>query len=165
MARLFWITFIAAGALYAVMAVWSGPYLMTEADGLRMFDMRPLGYSQAEARAYLDALSEEGRVFYLTVQQRLDLVYPALLALSFVAGFVWLARGLLRWVLIALAVVGAAGDYMENLLVAGMLRADHVPGGMVAQASLATMVKSGAVTLCFVALLGLGLRALWRRWR
>lgn len=163
MARLFWISFCLAGALYAVMALWSAPYLSVEADGLRMLDMRPLGYSYEQAQAYLNALSDEGRVFYLTVQHRLDMLYPALLALSFVFAFFWALSGPLRWGLSAVAVLGAAADYLENMRVADLLRAPEPSAQMVADANLATVVKSGAVTLCFVALLILGARALWIR--
>lgn len=164
MAKVFWISFLLAGIIYGVMATWSAPYLSAEADGLRMLDMRPLGYSFEEARAYLNALSDEGRVFYLNVQHRLDLVYPAVLALSFIAAFFWAMRGPLRWGLSAVAVLGAGADYLENMRVAGLLRVPEPTVQMVADASLATVVKSGAVTLCFVALLLLGARALWNRW-
>lgn len=163
MARLFWISFLTAAAIYAVMAFWSVPILTAEADGLMMLDMRPLGYSPEEARAFLAALSDEGRVFYLTVQQRLDLVYPAVLAMSFVSAFFWALSGQMRWGLSAVAVLGALADYLENFRVAGLLRADAVSDQMVEAASLATVLKSGAVSLCFVALVVLALRAILRR--
>lgn len=163
MARLFWISFLLAGALYATMGLWSGPYLLEEADGLPMFDLRPLGYTYDEARAYLDALSDEGRVFYLTVQQRLDMAFPGLLALSFVAAFQWLLRGSMRWGLSAVAVLSAGADYLENMRVHGLLIADTVTEQMVADASLATLIKSVSVTVCFTALLVLFARAVWNR--
>lgn len=163
MARLFWISFLTAAAIYAVMAFWSVPILTAEADGLMMLDMRPLGYSPEEARAFLAALSDEGRVFYLTVQQRLDLVYPAVLATSFVSAFFWALSGQMRWGLSAVAVLGALADCLENFRVVGLLRADAVSDQMVEAASLATVLKSGAVSLCFVALVVLALRAILRR--
>ncbi|WP_168733214.1 hypothetical protein [Thalassobius vesicularis] len=163
MARLFWISFLLAGALYATMGLWSSPYLLEEADGLPMFDLRPLGYTYDEARAYLDALSDEGRVFYLTVQQRLDMAFPGLLALSFVAAFQWLLRGSMRWGLSAVAVLSAGADYLENMRVHGLLIADTVTEQMVADASLATLIKSVSVTVCFTALLVLFARAVWNR--
>ncbi|MDF1804264.1 hypothetical protein [Thalassovita sp.] len=165
MSRLFWITFAAAMGLYVLMSVWSAPFLSQEAAGQRMFDMRPMGYSYDAAVSFLRALSGPGRDFYLGVQHRLDLVYPALLGLSFVAAFLWALTSRLRWGLVGVAIVGAVADYAENFHVARMLRAgvDGLTPQMVATASLFTQVKSIAVTICFMALIGLALRSLWRR--
>ena len=66
--------FAATIGLYLVMLLWSLPKIAAEAGGLTPFDMRPGGYSLAEARAFLAALSPEGTAFYLGVQHRLDMV-------------------------------------------------------------------------------------------
>ena len=79
MHRAFWISFIFATGVYLSMVFWSLPFIAGQAGGLAPFDMRPTGYSVTEARAFTQALTEEGRAFYLDVQHKLDFAYPALL--------------------------------------------------------------------------------------
>nr|WP_295461595.1 hypothetical protein [Mesorhizobium sp.] len=149
---LFWLLVAATGAVYATMAVWSLPRISDAAGGLMPFDLRPFGYTEAEAREFLRRLSDEGRSFYLTVQHRLDLAFPALLA----ATLVWTALRLpppgwraVRWVLIGAAVGGMVADYLENAAVAAMLSAapDAVAVEQIAIASRWTVLKSLGATL------------------
>ncbi|WP_323779777.1 hypothetical protein [Thalassovita sp.] len=166
--RLFWIVFTVAMAVYLAMAFWTVPHLAALTDGQMILDMRPTGYSHAEVVDYLVALGDDGRVFYLTVQHRLDLAYPALLAASFGIGFAILYRGWLRWGLIGAAVLGMVADYTENAHVAAILHAGAgaVSVEMVQSASFWTLVKSAADSLCYMALLiggGLALIARWKR--
>ncbi len=149
---LFWLLVAATGALYAAMAVWSLPRISDAAGGLMPFDLRPFGYNETEAREFLRRLSDDGRAFYLTVQHRLDLAFPALLA----ATLVWTAFRLppsgwraVRWVLIGAAVGGMVADYLENAAVAAMLSAapDAVAVEQIATASRWTLLKSLGATL------------------
>lgn len=149
---LFWLLVAATGAVYAAMAVWSLPRISDAAGGLMPFDLRPFGYTETEAREFLRRLSDDGRAFYLTVQRRLDLAFPALLA----ATLVWTALRLpppgwrvVRWVLIGAAVGGMIFDYFENAAVADMLSAapDAVAVGEIATASRWTLLKSLGATL------------------
>lgn len=154
--------------LYGLIVLWSLPMVAAEAGGLVPFDMRPGGYSFDEAQAFLQALSPRGRALYHEPQHWLDAVYPPLLGLwLFLAcralwpeGQRW---GL--WVIAATCAVVVLADWAENLLVLDLLLAD--PGALsaaqVARASTATLIKSGATTLAFVALLGLGVLKLVRR--
>ncbi len=167
MARLLWIAWLAAGAVYLAMLAWSLPHLTALAGGLPMFDMRPGGYSGDEARALLAALGDDGRAFYLNVQHRLDAVFPALEALALSLSFPRLFPRLVSRVLIAVSLAAAAFDWLENVAVADLLRADPlaVTAPMIAVASRWSVLKSGCVSVAMTALLvGLGL-ALWRRVR
>lgn len=162
----FWICFFAATGLYLVMVLWSLPLISEAAGGDVPFDMRPTGYSGEEARAFLTALSDEGRAFYLAVQHRLDSIYPGLLGVTLALGLMLVYRG---WVA-ALGVVLSAGvalaDYMENMAVATMLRVgpEGVSDAMADAASGWTLLKSGLSTVVFLALLIGALRIGWRRW-
>ena len=162
--------FAATIGLYLVMLLWSLPKIAAEAGGLTPFDMRPGGYSLAEARAFLAALSPEGTAFYLGVQHRLDMVYPALLALSLAIGLTWAWKGAPRAVLglmVILTVAGAGFDYLENMWVGRMLAAgpEQVSPDIVAAASLRSMLKAGLTTAAFsLLLIGLARRG-WRSWR
>lgn len=151
-------------AVYLVMVLWSLPRITDWAGGLVPFDMRPLGYSPEEARAFLLALPAEGRAFYLDVQHKLDLVFPGLMALSLVLGFRHLAPGASAFVLGLLAVSAAGFDYAENAAVAALLSADPTDAALVA-ASRLTLTKSIFVTLALSALLILLVRAGLKRWR
>ncbi|WP_284164561.1 hypothetical protein [Frigidibacter sp. SD6-1] len=146
----FWLLAGATLAVYLTMLLWSLPRLDMGAAG-RAFDLRPFGYTSDEAHAYLAALGEAGRAFYRGVQQRLDLVFPALLSLTLVFAFRTLApTRAARW-FAALALLAATCDYLENHAVRAMLVGppEAVTDTMVAWASGWTMIKSafGAMAL------------------
>jgi hypothetical protein len=165
---LFWLLVAVTAAIYAVMAAWSLPYIAREAGGLLPFDLRPLGYDTDEAKAFLGALSAEGRSFYLTVQRRLDLAFPALLA----ATLGWMAFRIrppgwrtVRWAVAAFAIAGMVADYAENASVAAMLAlpAGKVPDASIASASCWTLAKSLGATVALSLGIVLLIRALVSR--
>ena len=126
---------------------------------VRAFDMRPTGYTYADALALISALGDEGRRIYLMRQIPLDMVYPALLAISSASSLFWLSRSFdstVRWyrALAAMAYLAATADYAENLLIVWMLNAGpSVPEALVTAASLASMSKSILSTIVFTTLL------------
>lgn len=163
---LFWALFALMAGVYGAMLFWSLPRLQGFSGGLLPFDLRPGGYSLAEAQALLAAMGAEGRDYYLGVQQTLDSAYPALYAVVMVLAFralapLWWGRGLGL-----LALTGAGFDYLENARVAAMLRLppEAVSDAMVAAASQATVAKSVAVAAALVSLSVLLARAGGRRW-
>ena len=145
--------------LYMVMLIWTLPHLTAMAGGLVPFDLRPMGYSPNDARAFLGALGPDGAAYYLGVQQRLDTVFPALLALVLVISFRKLAPRKLGLTLGGLAVLAAAFDYAENLAVRSMLQAGVVTDAMAQRASAMTIAKSTCATVAISALLILLVRA------
>lgn len=165
MQRAFWLSFTAAMAIYLTMALWSVPFIVNNASGQVPFDMRPMGYSLAEAARFLGALSDEGRAFYLNVQQKLDIAYPALLGLSLVLGLQLALRRPWGTVFGVVALMATAADYFENYLVAGILQTPvgELDEVTVQVASFLTMSKSVGHMTCFVALLLGALSHLLRR--
>jgi hypothetical protein len=163
----FWALFAATLALYLVIVLWSLPLITDEAGGLAPFDMRPMGYNLEEARAFVTALSDRGREFYLGTQHLLDWLYPALLGATFALGFSLLFRGALLLALIVLSVWVVGFDWLENLTVADLLRTDPtaLDVGQVAGAARWSVLKSVATTLAWIALLAGGISALLRRRR
>ncbi|NND43120.1 MAG: hypothetical protein HKO04_13700 [Silicimonas sp.] len=165
-----WTLVAATVIVYLVMVLWSLPRISGEAGGLTPFDMRPGGYSFDEARAFLAVLSPEGKRFYLDVQHKLDLIYPALMAFSLMVALRWAWRGTSRVVLTAMmfvAIAGAGFDYLENQRVSLMLAAgpDEITTDMVRAASLRSVLKAGLTTVAMMLLLlGLGWRG-WTAWR
>jgi len=163
----FWALLAATLGLYLVIVLWSLPYIAAQADGLTAFDIRPGGYTHAEAQAFLSALTPEGRAHYEGPQRILDMAYPVLLVIT-LSWAVWrLSTDLPEWVapiLILFASIGASFDFLENMHVARMLAAgpDDVTPALVDAASTATVNKSLLTTLVLFSLLGLLIRA-WRQ--
>ncbi len=164
--RVFWISFTAATAIYLLMVFWTMPTISAAAGGLAPFDMRPFGYTPQEARGFLSALTAEGRDFYITVQQRLDLVYPALLGIMLIVGFQSLFQRPWSMVFSFVALIMVSADYLENYMVATMLHIgpDAVEDNLVAFASFWTRCKSAAATVAFVGLMAGAVMQMRRRW-
>jgi membrane protease YdiL (CAAX protease family) len=161
---LFWGLFSLTLAIYAVMLGWSLPSIAAAAGGLVPFDMRPGGYSFTDAHAFLSALSSEGAEFYVSVQQKLDVAYPGLLALTLlfaIAALLPRRIGAWRWVVAAIALPVGVFDYLENHAVAQMIHAGAagLTTELVATASQWTVLKSGASTVAMSLVLVL---LLWR---
>lgn len=170
LARLFLVSFaLMIGGLAAIL-FWTGPAI--EAGGLAPFDPRSAGYDLAEARAFLTALTPEGRAAYLGGQRIADTVFPigflGVLAIAIVSAYrrwsVWLA-GAMSLVPLGYFVF----DMLENAAVAGMLRAG--PGNLtqaaVAWASFCTIWKfrlvNAALALAGIGWAARGLAGLTRR--
>lgn len=166
MQRAFWISFAAASAVYLVMVLWSIPVITKAAGGIAPFDMRLTGYTVAEAKSFLTALSEDGRQFYLKVQLRLDLIYPALLGILLVIGYQRVYRAPWTTVFSCVAMVMVSADYLENYMVATMLQTEvgALDENVVTLASFWTMCKAAAATVAFGALLWGAVARMRRSW-
>lgn len=165
---LYWSVFVSTLGVYATMLFWSIPSISAEAAGLVVFDMRPAGYSFAEAQAFLSALTSGGKQFYLKVQLRLDSVYPALLAMTIGWGMIRLAPNWhWRFVLASVPIPGMVFDYLENGAVAAMLAAgaDGLTTEIVARASVYSRLKAGFTMLSLGLLFLLVLVWAFRRWK
>ncbi|MDK3019040.1 hypothetical protein [Pseudodonghicola flavimaris] len=163
----YWTLFAVTLAVYGTMAGWTLPAIARDAGGLAALDMRPGGYSPEEARAFLVALGDRGRAIYLGPQHRLDLIYPALLALLLIGAVRALIAPLwLQICLSLLALGGMAADYLENARVAALLRrADAIPDAALVAASRATEFKAGLTALVMLAVCAGLVRAAWKAWR
>jgi membrane protease YdiL (CAAX protease family) len=154
----FWGLFGVTFGIYGVMLAWSLPTISAAAGGLAPFDMRPGGYSFAEALAFLTALTPEGAAFYRGTQHLLDLFYPGLLALTLyfaIAALLPKRLGAWLWVVALIAVPTGLFDYLENGAVTAML--DAGPAGLtpalVETASRFTLLKAAGSTLAMSTLL------------
>jgi hypothetical protein len=163
----FWTLFAVTMAIYLVMILWSLPKISAAAGGAAPFDIRPFGYGFDETKAFLGALSPEGTAFYLNVQHRLDVAYPALLAATLFFAIRALAPGAspLPTLLALVALPGAVFDYLENASVTAMLNAgaSGLTPELAARASLWTLLKSVFTTIAMLMLLAFVGMALWRR--
>ena len=164
---LFWVLFAATGVLYLVIVGWSLPRIASEAGGATPFDLRPMGYDYDEAQGFLIALSEVGRDYYLRTQHRLDWIYPAFLGATFALGYFLLFRRVFLWLLIPLTICVVGFDWLENLAVAELLKANPnaLDPDKVAEASRWSLLKSLATTLAWILLLAGGVLQLLRKRR
>ncbi len=151
-------------------------HLTRLAGGAAPFDIRPFGYSYQEARAFLGAIGAAGRRYYASPELLLDMFYPPLYAVSRGLALWWLTmpgRGRggqwppgLRYALVAVPLLMASLDVIENLCIAAMLWSwPDLPPALVQISSAATRMKimAGALTEVLMA----GFAALWlvRLWR
>lgn len=152
----YWLLVAATFGVYATMVLWTLPSISADAGGLATFDMRPGGYTLEEARAFLSALGPDGRALYTGPQRILDMAYPIMLAvvLSIALGH-FIKTGWRRWMVMALPIIGAAADYMENWAVAGMLRTDpaDLTARTVEAASRWSVLKATSTTIAMLVLL------------
>jgi len=160
----------ASGLLWAVMFFGPLAHLTRLAGGMTPFDIRPSGYSYAEAQAFLEAIGEQGRKYYSSPELILDAFYPPLYAVSRALALWWLTMpGRIReaplppktrWTLIAVPVLMASLDVIENGCIAVMLWTwPNLSRGLVEASSFATQVKiiAGVLTETLMA----GLAVVW----
>jgi hypothetical protein len=158
-ATAFWILFAATLAVYLVIILWSLPRITAAAGGATPFDLRPFGYTFEEARAFMTALSPDGTWFYIKIQHRIDLLYPALFGATLLFAIAYLlpeAWRAWRWVLaVVIAVPVTLFDYLENHFIVGMLKIgpDAITPEAVANTNRWTVLKSISTTVAMVVVL------------
>ncbi len=161
---------VASGLLWAVMFFGPLAHLTHLGGGLTPFDIRSKGYSYLEARAFLEAMGEEGRRYYASPELVIDTFYPPLYSVSRGLALWWLTMPgrvrdaplplKVRYALIAVPILMASLDLVENSCIAVMLWTwPELSDGLVEVSSLATRVKILAGVLTEV-LMGV-LAVLW----
>lgn len=158
---------LGATIIYLVMVLGTLRHL-NDLAGALPFDLRPSGYSQADAVGLLEALGGTGRHYYLTRQIPLDTLYPALLALTLISALRWrsfrFGPTLMTRIGGALAILAATFDYLENLGISLMLLTGSEPDlALVKAASTATILKSALTTAAILAVIASLLSVLFRR--
>ena len=160
----YWACFAAALGVYATMMVWTLPGIAAQAGGLIPFDLRPWGYSEDEALAFLAALTDEGHALYTGPQKILDLIYPALLAIVLAGAVQHLfPKGVLASLLMACIAGGMAADYLENMRVTVLLTSD-TGADAIAAAARATIFKSALTSIAMLVILIRLLRVSFNKW-
>lgn len=141
---------ISSQAIYFYMLYVTIPMVEKQANGMKIFDLLPLGYTPEYAVNLLQQLGEQGRETYLTDQIPLDLFYPGLMG---VAGAFFIALLTKRvnsriHVLLYLPLLAAFFDYLENGMISLLLLSfPHISDGIIGIASSFTILKSLLTTL------------------
>lgn len=169
-ARLLWLSLALMLAGLALIFLWSAPRI--DAGGLALFDLRTEGYTFAEARAFLTALTPDGRAVYLGPQRVADTMFPVGFAGTMMLLCFWGAKRFSRpvaWAALLLPLAYFAADMAENAAVAGLLRTDpaNLMPAAVAHASNLTIWKSrlvdAAIAVTALALVARAIQAMVRR--
>ena len=141
--------------VYAAL-IWVGvTRLMPEAGGQPPLDLRIMGYGVTEARAFLEALTDEGRRLWAGPIRWLDTAFPLLMGSLLAALILRLGRPWLAPVPFAYT----AADLWENARVREMIAAG--PEGLTP----AMVEGASAVTQGKFALLAMSVALLWAVWR
>lgn len=160
--------FVVTQAVYAFMLLVTIPQVMEYSNGMRLFDLQPMGYSAEYARNLLDTLGQEGRAAYLFRQIPIDMIYPflfaiaysLLLALVFKKGFSP-ESGMHALCLVPIA--AGLFDYLENIGIIAML--SIYPGFSDSLARLTNLfsVSKSIFTTLFFILLFVGIAVLIKK--
>lgn len=163
------ILFILTNVVYGTILGYSIPLVLSFSPESILFDMSPAGYSYAEAIELLESLGPNGRDAYLSIQIPIDLLYPAMFAVSYALMITWIFKqGLAKhsrvYLLAFVPVFAGLFDYLENACIVLMLNAfPDVSDNLVTVASSFTIVKSILTTVFFsVLLISLIYLAIWR---
>jgi hypothetical protein len=169
---------VLSGLMWAVMFFGPLAHLTSLADGLSPFDIRPRGYSYLEARAFLEAIGEQGRRYYAIPELVIDTFYPPLYAGSRALALWWLTMPgrvrdarlppKFRYALIAIPIIMATLDLIENCCIAVMLWMwPNLSHGLIEISSRSTQLKfiAGVLTEVVMGLLALIWITRWSVWR
>jgi hypothetical protein len=157
-----WALPLLTAAVYGWLVLGPGAEVQRLAGGLAPFDLRPLGYDLAAARAFLTALPPQGAALYLGEVGRLDTVFPVFMGLT----LLWWMRPLsAAFGIVCVLATGAyvSLDLLENRAVAGLVIAG--PAALDPEAVHAASLLTRAKFMAFALAAVLAARASWLRWR
>jgi len=142
------ITGIATVSICLAMNVFIIPKI--EAGGDRIFDMRTLGYSVDEAKAFVKSLDQERTNIYLNVQLPLDFVFPVFYTIFF--SLLWIALTKNKKLLFLTPLL-AVFDYLENSFSIVMLKNHDFSPTIAKLGSVSTIIKNVLMYVIILALL------------
>lgn len=151
--------FLVTLMVYLAMAIFTIPKLEAITNGLKIFDLRPFGYTFQEASLLINTLGESGKSIYLHQQIPLDLVYPLSYGISLCLVLTYFLNklGLIDskyFTLSMLPVVIAFFDYLENFCIILILNLfPNISYDQVFLASNLTIIKSILTALYFLVLI------------
>jgi len=153
------ILFVITNLVYAYMLGISIPATMAYANGLKLLDMMPMGYSSDYIQLLFTTLGEEGRAIYLWRQIPADMLYPILFAISNCLIMAYFLKKIkqfdsLLFYLCTLPIISGIADYLENFSIISLLNSFPDLSSFTMKAShLFTVIKSATTTVYFTALL------------
>lgn len=145
--------------IYFLMLLYTIPNVMGYANGMKILDLMPTGYSADYAKNLFDELGIAGRDYYLFRQLPLDMIYPFLYALTYSLLLTYLFKKSFNpeSILLFLNIIPLLGgffDYLENIGIIIML-ADYPDFSVLLanMTNLFSLLKSISTTLFFILLI------------
>ena len=126
-------------------------------DTTRMLELRPFGYSYEEAEAFSYALQFSSMDAHRDVYLPLDFALIACLVGLIVSVSLWSRPHSLWWGPVVFALLFAAADITENLLMVQIFARKALDAQITSWASMATQMKFGSLALALISAF-----ALWR---
>ncbi len=166
--KLVLVLFTLTMAVYLTMLFYTIPAVTAFAPELPIFDLSPSGYSFNYGNELLNALGEEGRNLYLTIQLPLDFIYPGLFSITYSLMLVWLFGKIFdanskTYYFSFIPFLAGIFDYGENVFIIKMINSfPDLQVITVKVASIFTIAKS-SLTMLFFLLLIVGFALLIRR--
>ncbi len=118
--------FLITQIIYFIMVLYTIPNVVSYADGMKVLDMQPTGYSAEYANTLLNRLGSEGRDYYLYKQIPMDMIYPFLFAITYSLLLIYLFKKSFNieskmHYLTIVPLFGGFFDYLENIGIIVML--------------------------------------------
>ena len=151
--------FLATQVVYGAMLLFSIPRVLQHSTGMQILDLLPTGYSAEYVQRLFETLGEIGREVYLFQQIPLDMIYPALFAITYSLLLTFLFKRVFSIEnriqnLNVLPIIAGLLDYLENFWIVIMLSIYPIFKSWLAYlTSVFTVLKSISVTLVFVLLI------------
>jgi len=159
------ILFILTSIVYAVMLTITIPKVMNFADGMKLLDMLPTGYTADYVNSLLNALGSDGRNAYLFQQIPLDLIYPGLFGVTYSLIFAFIIKKLGKadsflFYLCFIPVFAGIFDYLENIGIITILKSYPDNSATISQITNAFSISKSALTTIYFIILLFALLAL-----
>jgi hypothetical protein len=151
--------FIVTNIIYVFMLTVTIPKVMSFANGMKLLDMMPSGYTPEYVNSLLDRLGEMGRHAYLYNQLPVDMIYPGMVAISYCLVIAYFLNGIGKlesnlFYLCILPIFSGLFDYCENLGIINILKSYPENSVFLSQAtSTFSVLKSISSTAFFVVLI------------
>ena len=151
--------FILTNFIYVLMLTFTIPKVMSDAQGLKLLDMMPGGYSAETVNTLFNTLGEKGRNAYLFMQLPLDMIYPFLFAISSSVLLAYFLNKLEKlevrlFYLCFIPLLAGAFDYCENIGIITMLNNYPENSDFLSKAtSVFTVLKSSCTVIYFIVLI------------
>ncbi|MDN3669109.1 hypothetical protein QWY93_07195 [Echinicola jeungdonensis] len=135
------------------------PKVNRYADGMKILDMMPMGYSEIYVWKLMTVLGEAGRDAYLYDQIPLDLVYPLLFGISYCLLLAYILKKINLYksgafYLSLLAPLAGLADYLENLGIINLLiNYPDLTSAAIAWTQFFTLAKSILSSIYFIVLI------------
>ncbi|MCB0731749.1 MAG: hypothetical protein KDC88_12015 [Ignavibacteriae bacterium] len=156
--RILIILFVITQIVYLLMLLYTIPNLMSYANGMKILDLMPTGYSVDYAKSLFYELGIVGRDYYLFRQIPVDMIYPFLFAVTYSLLLTYLFKSSFTpeskiHYLSILPLFGGFFDYLENIGIILMLSNYPKFLDLLANVTnLFSILKSISTTLFFISL-------------